>query len=170
MTERIIDADVQAGLEADQTPDAILAFLTVTHPLLPDPIRVVSDVMDYTVDGNLYQGLPFDFNVLTDQDGPPMTELRMQNVDRRIGIALMGLNDRATVTLTLRTSADFDLTVDPRTELPGGSVIYEFERFDLIDVTVTDAEISGRVMLRDFSQEAYPGVRCTQILVPGLFR
>lgn len=167
---RVIDADAKAGLEAPESVDALLAFLTVTHPALPDPIRVVSDVMDYVVGGLTFLGLPFEFGVLTDTEGPPMTELRMQNVDARIGRALLGLNDRAKVTLEIRSSADFDLSQDPREELPGGSVLYRFADFDLIDVTATAGDISGRVMLRDYSQEPWPGQRCTQSRMPGLFR
>lgn len=167
---RTIDADVKAGLEAPESPDALLAFLVVTHPALPDPIRVVSDVMDYVVGGQTYLGLPFEFGILSDVEGPPQTELRIQNVDARIGRALIGLNDRAKVTLTIRSSADFDLSQDPRTEIPGGSDLYQFADFDLIDVTATVTDLSGRVMLRDYSQEPWPGQRCTQSRMPGLFR
>lgn len=167
---RPIDADVKAGLEAPESVDALLAFLMIRHPALSEPIRVVSDVMDYVVDGDRYIGLPFEFGILTDVEGPPQTELRMQNVDLRIGRALLGLNDRAKVTMEIRSSADFDLSLDPREEIPGGSAIYRFADFDLIDVTVTASEISGRVMLRDYSQEPWPGQRCTQSRLPGLFR
>lgn len=167
---RVIDATARAALEAPESVDALLAFLTITHPALPDPIRVVSDVMDYLVGGLSFKGLPFGFGILSDTEGPPMTELRMQNVDQRIGRSLLGLNDRAKVKLEIRTSADFDLSQDPRVEIPGGSVLYEFADFDLIDVTATAADISGRVMLRDYSQEPWPGQRCTQSRMPGLFR
>ena len=167
---RDIGADIKAVIEAPDSVDALLAFLTITHPLLPDPIRVVSDVIDYVVDGQTFKGLPFDFGILSDNEGPPMTELRVQNVDRQIGRALLALNDRAKVALEIRSSADFDLSLDPREELPGGSPLYQFAEFDLIDVTVTASDISGRVMLRDFSQEPWPGRRCTQSRSPGLFR
>lgn len=167
---RVIDADVKASLEAPESVDALLAFLTITHPSLITPIQVVSDVMGYVVGGETFLGLPFEFGILTDTEGPPMTELRMQNVDQRIGRALLGLNDRAKVTLQIRSTADFDLSTDPREEIPGGSVLYEFADFDLIDVTATASDISGRVMLRDYSQEPWPGQRCTQTRMPGLFR
>lgn len=167
---RVIDADVKASLEAPESVDALLAFLTIRHPALNGPIRVVSDVMDYVADGETYTGLPFEFGILTDIEGPPQTELRMQNVDLRIGKALLALNDRAKVTLEIRSTADFDLSLDPREEIPGGAAIYRFADFDLIDVTVTASDISGRVMLRDYSQEPWPGQRCTQSRLPGLFR
>lgn len=167
---RPIDADAKVALEAPESVDALLAFLVVTHPALPTPIRVVSDVMDYVVDGQTYLGLPFKFGILTDVEGQPQTELKMQNVDARIGHALSGLNDRAKVTLTIRSSADFDLSRAPRVEIPGGSALYQFADFDLIDVTGTVSDLSGRVMLRDYSQEPWPGQRCTQSRMPGLFR
>ncbi len=167
---RIIDADAKAALESPESVDALLAFLVVTHPALPEPIRVVSDVMDYVQDSQTFLGLPFDARILSDGEGPSQTELRMQNVDARIGRALLGLNDRAKVTLTIRSSADFDLSQNPRTELPGGAALYQFADFDLIDVTGTVGDLSGRVMLRDFSQEPWPGQRCTQSRMPGLFR
>lgn len=167
---RDIPADVQAGLQAPDSVDALLVFLTVRHPLLPEPIRVVSDVMDYEVGGQVFKGLPFEADLLPDGESAPVTSLRMQNVDGRIGAALLPLDERAEVSLEIRSSADFDLSQDPRVEIGPGSVIYAFSGFDLVDATVTDADVTGRVMLRDFSQEPFPGQRSTQSRCPALFR
>lgn len=166
---RIIPATARAELEAPDSFDAILAFVTISHPLLAAPIRVVSDVLDYVLDGSLYQGLPFGFSMLTDTGGASTAQLTVQNVDRRIGLALLGLNERAKVSLVLLSSADFDLSVVPRAEVPGGAPIYDFAEFDLVDVTCTAGEITVRVMLRDFSQEPFPGQRCTETRFPALF-
>lgn len=170
MTDRVIDATVREGLEAAETPDAILAFLTITHPGLADPIRVVSDVMDYVVDGQTFIGMPFEYALLTDNEAAPQTELRMQNVDRKIGMALRRIKERAKVRLDVRSSADFDLGQDPRVELASGAPIYAFEQFELVDISVDAVEITGRVMLRDYSQESWPGIRATQSRCPALFR
>jgi hypothetical protein len=169
MTDRDIDAVVREGLDAPETPDALLAFLTITHPGLSEPIRVVSDVMDYSVGGQTFIGMPFDYQLLSDSESAPQTQIRMQNVDRRIGLALRQIKDRARLRLEIRSSADFNLSVDPRTEI-GSSTIYAFDSFELVDVTVDAAEITGRVMLRDYSQETWPGLRATQSRCPALFR
>jgi hypothetical protein len=169
MTDRDIDAVVREGLDAPETPDALLAFLTITHPGLSEPIRVVSDVMDYSVWGQTFIGMPFDYQLLSDSESAPQTQIRMQNVDRRIGLALRQIKDRARLRLEIRSSADFNLSVDPRTEI-GSSTIYAFDSFELVDVTVDAAEITGRVMLRDYSQETWPGLRATQSRCPALFR
>jgi hypothetical protein len=169
MNDRVIAANVRAGLEAPETPDALLAFLTITHPGLSVPIRVVSDVMDYSVGGETFIGMPFDYQLLTDSESAPTTQIRMQNVDRRIGQALRQIKDRAKLRLDIRSSADFDLSQDPRTET-SSSTIYAFDQFELVDVSVDAAEITGRVMLRDYAQETWPGLRATQSRCPALFR
>lgn len=168
---RQITPDIRADLLADSSPNALLGFLTITHRNLIDPIRVVSDPVDYIVGGLHFIGCPFDFQMLTDEDEAPTTRIRVQNVDRRIGEALRTVTDRAEMMLEARSTADFDLSIIPREELPGGSsVIYGFRHFDLIDITVTPLEVSGTLMLRDYTQEPWPGKRATQSRTPGLFR
>lgn len=169
MSDRAVTVSVQNAIELAEAPDALIAFLVIEHPSLADPIRVVSDLFDYVVGGLTYVGMPFGYRLLTDDESAPQTQLRIQNVDRRIGKALLSMRDRAVLTLTIRTSADFNLAADPRTEI-ASSVIYGFTRFDLVDVSGDAAEITGRVILRDYSQETWPGIRATQSRCPGLFR
>lgn len=167
---RNIPPEVAADLRAEVSPHALLAFLTVTHPNLADPIRVVSDPLDFVVGGVTYLGCPFEFQLLTDEDAAPTTQIRVQNIDRRIGEALRTLPDRARIELAARSTADFDLSVVPRVAIGEAAPIYAFRHFDLIDVTATALDITGTVMLRDYTQEAYPGKRATQSRCPGLFR
>ncbi|MCB5411322.1 DUF1833 family protein [Pseudogemmobacter faecipullorum] len=170
MTRNITPA-AREDLLAESSPNALLGFLTIRHRNLIEPIRVVSDPIDYIVGGNHFIGCPFDFQLLTDEDRAPQTQIRLQNVDRRIGETLRTITDRATVQLEARSSADFDLYMTPREEKPGGSaVLYGFRHFDLVDVTVTPIEVTGTLMLRDFTQEPWPGKRATQSRTPGLFR
>ena len=167
---RHIPPEVAADLRAETSPHALLGFLTIRHPALSAPIRLVSDPMPFEVDGEIYLACPFEFQLLSDEDAPPTTQLRVQNVDRRIGAALRALPDRAQIALEARSTADFDLSVVPRAPLAAVAPIYAFRHFDLIDVTVTAMDVTGTVMLRDYSQEAYPGKRATQSRCPGLFR
>jgi hypothetical protein len=160
---------VRDDLESVASPHALLAFLTLTHPRLAEPIRVVSDVFDYIWAGETYIGLPFGFQILSDNEGPPSTQIRIQNVDRRIGQALRTVPDRATVRVDVLSSADFDLSVDPRTEVGTPAAIYAFRHFELVDVEVNAVEITGRVFLRDYAQEPW-GRSATQSRCPGLFR
>lgn len=168
--ERPLPAATRAALEQAQAPDALLAFLTIEHPSLSQPIRVVSDVLPYVFGGAQYEGMPFEFQLLAEDETAPTTQLRIQNVDRKIGAALRRATDRATVRIDILSSADFDLTQIPRVELSAATPIYGFRYFELVDVQVDAIEISGRVFLRDYSQEPWPGVLATQSRCPGLFR
>lgn len=167
---RTITTEIQGDLLAQASPHALLGFLTIRHRNLVEPIRIVSDPISYQVGGDLYLGCPFEFLLLTDEDQHPTTRLRVQNVDRRIGEAIRTVSDRATVMLEARSTAEFDLSVRPRVEIGTSSVIYGFRHFELIEVTVTPLEVSGTLMLRDYSQEPWPGKRATQSRCPGLFR
>lgn len=169
MTREATDAQ-RDDLLSQGSPYALLAFLTVRHRNLSAPIRIVSDPMDFIVDGETYIGCPFEVQPVTDEDSHPVTQFRVQNVDRRIGEAIRQVQDRAVVELAVRTTADFDLSVSPREETGSSSEIYGFRHFDLVDVTVTPIEVTGTLMLRDFTQEPYPGKRATQSRCPALYR
>lgn len=157
-------------LEAEQSPHALLAFLTITHPGLDQPIRVVSDVMDYQVDGLLWSGRPFGHRLLSDGEGTARTQLVIQNVDRRIGATLRRATDRAKLRLEIRSSADFDLSVDPRLEVVSNPPIYSFLDLYLINVQADALQIVGDVQGADYSAEPFPGIRATQDRFPGHFR
>lgn len=169
--QRTIPAATAAELERDSSPYALIWFLTITHPAISEPIRVVSDVFDYTLDGDEYIGIPFDAIAVTDNDQQPTAQLRVQNIDRRIGQALESINGRAEVSAVAYSTADFDLSVDPRVATGTPSAVYTFSNFSLSDVEVTAAEVTGRIsLLVDYSQEPWPYIRATQDRFPGLFR
>lgn len=167
---RTIPAATRDQIEQEAAPDAILAFLTVRHDNLVDPIRVVSDVLDYVWSGSRFTGIPFGILAVTDDDSPPYAEIRMQNIDRRIGRALRDAPRGARVEIAALSSADFDLSQVPRVEIGTPAVIYAFHHFELVDVTVTTLDVTGRLVLRDPTQEPWPSTAATKSRAPGIFR
>lgn len=166
-----VDAEAQRlTLEQESSPHALIAFLTIEHPAFADPIRVVSDVMAYQVGGVRYEGIPFGIKQLTDTESGPRTQIVVQNLDRRIGEALRQSQTRAKAELVLRSSADFNLSVDPRTEIAATAPIYAFRHFELVNAEGDVSQLVGDVELADFSVEPWPNVRATQDRLPGLFR
>lgn len=155
-------------LMTEASPHALLAFALIEHPALLAPIRVVSDVVAYQWGGHEWQPVRFGFRILTDDDTPPETRLVVPNVDRRIGQALLSMHGRALVSVWVLSSADFDLSQEPRVPLGGEVPMYAFERYELSDVQGDALQVSGRVMLRDYSQEPW-GLLATQVRCPGLF-
>jgi hypothetical protein len=161
---------VRQDLERSGSAHALLGFLTVTHASLLEPIRLVSDVFDYELEGVTYLGLPFEYKLVTDSDRAPTASLTVQNIDRRIGTVLRNTNTRAQLALKILSSADFDLSREPRVALGATSTIYAFSHFELSDVSANVLEISGTVKLFDPSTEPWPHIRATQTRAPGLYR
>ena len=62
--------------------DVVLQALEITHPDVPDPIRVVNDAVDQVLGGNTYVGLRFQAKLADDAERPPRAELTMDNVGR----------------------------------------------------------------------------------------
>lgn len=169
--ERTIPTDVMAELERDSSPDALIWFLTISHPSLSESIRVVSDIFDYVLDGNTYIGFPFDAIPVTDDDQQPSAQLRVQNIDRRIGHALESLEGRAEIEAAAYSTADFNLNLDPREATGTPTVVYRFANFALTDTEVNAADITGKISLAtDYTQEPWPYIRATQARFRGLFR
>jgi hypothetical protein len=108
--------------------------------------------------------------LVTDSDRAPTASLTVQNIDRRIGTVLRNTNTRAQLALKILSSADFDLTQEPRVALGATSTIYAFSHFELSDVSANILEISGTVKLFDPSTEPWPQIRATQARAPGLYR
>lgn len=168
-----MDRDIpdRASLEDAVSPDALLAFLTIEHPALDEPIRLVSDPIGYVYGGESWTGIVFGYTILDDtEEAVAAAELTLPNVDRQIGQALRAISGEASLTLRIMSSADFDLTVVPRQPIGEPGQIYAFSRYVLKSVTVDAQQVTGQVGLHDYSQEPWPCQSATQAKLPGLFR
>lgn len=169
MTERSLTAAQRADLEAASSSNALLVFLTIRHRRLPEPLRVVSDVFDYAIGGETYISMPFEMRLLNDDEQLPGLELIAPNIDRRLGLAFERVREPAVVDLTVYSSADFDLTQDPRPLSGGATPLYDVARFQVTSADITAAQVRTRVALYDYTVEEWPGIRATQNRFPGLF-
>lgn len=173
MTERTQAPRHAIDQDRSDSPNALIWFLTISHPNLNPPIRVVADYYNYVIGGETYQMAPFEVQPLTDNEQTPSAELRVQNIDRRIGRALETdmAGTRARVSAVAYSSEDFDLSVDPRVPLNEADLpeIYSFQLFELADVRGDALELTGRITLIDLTQEPWPYIRATQDRFPGLF-
>ncbi|MBR9764149.1 MAG: DUF1833 domain-containing protein [Rhodobacteraceae bacterium] len=167
---RDIPDGARQDFEASSASVAYLGFLTITHPNLVEPIRLVSDVFSYIHDGDTYVGLPFEWSLVRDTDGRPEARLTVANTDRRIGQAVQDSDERARLSLKLLASSDFDLSVDPREEIGTAATVYAYAHFELANVEADVLQVSGVVTVFDPSTEPWPSIRATQDRCPGLFR
>lgn len=159
----------RADLLASHSPHALVAFLTIQHGSLGQPLRVVNDGAPYVYGGQRYGAASFGYRLVPDAEQAPRTVLQVQNIDGKIGQALRLTDKGARVELELLSTADFDLSVNPRTEI-GTAEIYEYYRdFVIKSVTVDAVLVEGRLGSKEYTQEPWPKTRATQNSLPGLF-
>jgi uncharacterized protein DUF1833 len=167
---RNISLSFRRTAEAQFNDEVDLCFLTISHPTLLQPVRVVWDTKYFVFGGNTFIGFPFDITLLSDDETPPTARLSIQNVDPRIGDTIRLLQSPPRLKIELLSSADFDLTVDPRTEVGSATVVYSADKLFLINVSVDVMVITGNIVGWDYLQRVWPGPRAMQTIFPGLFR
>lgn len=168
---REISAGLRRALDQPETGEALLIFVSITHPELSVTIRAVSDAVDYVWRGETWYGIPFEIELVSDDDRPPSARIAMQNVDRRIGEAVRGLATPPRLTLDVVAASEFDETASPRVPLSGEpEAEYTAAKLFLADVRGDAGFIEGQMTGWNYVQEIWPGIRATQNRLPGLFR
>ena len=167
---RSIPASAASDLYGSETGEFHLVFLTIEHPDLGTPLRVVSDGKDFVLGGNTYSGFPFEITLLSDTNRPPEARLTIQNVDQRIIRLVRRIVDPPRLSFDVIWSDQFDLTVDPRTEIGTASKMYSAQQCYLTDIEADVEAVSGIIRSWDFTKELYPGEMAVKDSFPGLFR
>lgn len=138
-------------------------LVDIDHSSFVEPFRFVSgnpaEFPTLVSNGETYVTFPFEIVVLGDDDREPEGQLRIQNVDDRIGSTILGLSSES---LTLSIRIVMRETPDV--------VEYEVLNLELVDVVVDAIAISGRVLLRGLATEPCPGRVLTNGISPGFFR
>lgn len=109
---RTVSAAARASMNAQHTSEAWLTRMVIDHPDLAEPIRVIRDNQNHTIDGDLW--VSFDFDVpLPDSvtEEQPRVRLRIQNVDRMIVSTLRALpaDEPPTVTVEVVLASSLDV-------------------------------------------------------------
>lgn len=168
--QRVVPDSVRREIDKQESAEFYPIFLRFQHPSLTEDIRVVSDTEDFMLDGKLYQGFTFDIKLLTDGEGMPSARLSVQNVDRRIGEAVLNSVDSIRLEIQIIAGSEFDLSTFPRTELNNPSPrIYRARQLFLTDVEGNPMLLTGTIRSWDYTQETWPALRATQARFPGLY-
>jgi len=153
-------AAVRARLEAWKSGDVYIVLLTITHEVLSEDIRVANNNEDITSQGYNWIGFPFKIDLPSEDDGPPKGQLAIQNVDRRIGPAILSMRGKGPARLRMQVV----LSADP------DDVWLDYSGYYLRDIRGNAMEISGVIDGWDFGREPWPSRRATQDRFPSLFR
>lgn len=94
---RVHSVSARSALAAQETGEAFLVLLKVTHPELPEPLRVTSDNVETVHGGEAHKPYPFGYRFPEDGDVPRRTELVIDNVARELVPTLRSIQTPPTV-------------------------------------------------------------------------
>lgn len=82
---RTYTSEFKSTLAEVSAPEAPLVLLTINHPELAQPVRVVNDTQDLTSNGNLYVAIPFRCTLPDDFENQlPKARLSVDNVGKEL--------------------------------------------------------------------------------------
>lgn len=156
---RVMSTNAKKALFAAQTGECFLVILTLSHPVLPAPIRVVNNGEPIESRGETYQRFPFEIKMPDEDDqAPGRVTLRICNVDRQIVDAVRSLTgELLTVTMEIVLASSPDV-------VEAGP----FE-FSLRDARYDELVVEGELAYEDILNEPFPAATFTPNTTPGIF-
>lgn len=155
---RSVSTTFKQAVAAQETGEAFLVLLTISHADLAAPIRVSSDAVNTTSRGETYVAFPFDLALPDDnRSSAPRARLTIDNVDRQIVEAMRLIQSPPTVLMEVVLASDPD------------TVEAEFPAFKLRSVEVDILTVRGDLTIELFEDEPYPAGSFVPSAFPGLF-
>lgn len=98
-----VTQNTAAALQRVNDGAGVLTLLSIEHPALSGPVRIVNDTRSVTSNGVVYAALPFAVSLPNDKSKEvPRARLQMDNVGREITAELERLPPGAALQATLR--------------------------------------------------------------------
>ena len=155
---RNVSAELKQAVYAQETTEAFIVLVTLSHPDLETPIRVNSSGQEVISNGDLFVAFPFEV-ILPDNvdDRPPRARLSIDNVSREIVLAIRTISSAPFVTIQI-VMASSPSTIEA-----------EFPDFRLANITYDQLTVEGDLTLEEFIGEPYPARIFSPADFPGLF-
>lgn len=166
---RVIANTFRDSLEASQSSEVVLVFVTITHPTLDGPIYYNSDIRDYVLNGNTFIGAALSIALLSDDTNAPQAKISIPNVDRAIGQAVLGLTTSPRIKMEVYAASDWD-TNSPANPLGTPTVEYSAPLLYLRNVQCDVLGFTADINSFDLTSEPWPSIRSTRDRLPALYR
>lgn len=153
-----ISARAREAMNLTETDEVFLPLLVIESDDLDAPLRVVSNTVNITSNGEEYTAFPFDIDLPPQDDEVTLsTRIRIDNTDLEIMKALRAITDRPKITMSivLATTPD-DLERGPM-------------EFDLESIDYDAAQIEGSLIFDSVLEEPSGAYSFTPQYFPALF-
>jgi len=155
---RSITSVTRQALYAQETGEAFLILLTISHQNLAAPIRVTNDAVATISRGNTFVPYPFEMVLPDDQDNrSPRAKLAIDNIDRQIVSAVRSLPSAPGILIEVVRAAAPDM------------VEAQFVDFKLTNVSYDAYKVEGDLTIEDFTAEPFPAASFSPSFFPGMF-
>jgi hypothetical protein len=143
---------------SQQTEEVFILLIEISHPTLPDDIRVCSGGRNITIGENLYVYYPFDITLPDDiAENVSRAKLIISNISRDLISAIRGMASSPIINVKMVLASDPTVTE------------IAFEGFKLVTVDYNALTITGDISVEDFLTEPVQGDSFVPSQFPGLF-
>jgi len=147
-----------AGILSRYDCDSAIVLISIEHDDIDPAILINNSGESIYHDSNWYQHFPFDIELPDDVQDEPIARLKIANADRRIGIALDSISTPPKIGIKVVSS------VDPE------HVVMSWLFFELRNVSRNAFEVTGDVIIRQYSTEPFPNIRVRKGNFQNLFK
>lgn len=160
MPDRAISISALKGMLAQQTDEVYLECITITHPSLAAPVRIVNNGEDVARTAGTFKAWPFKMQLPNDDDQQiPQVTLSSDMIDTSIGVQVQALRyPMPKVMYEVVTAAALNTVEAGPFDFDAISVKYS--------TTTMDATLGYE---EDLLNEPFPGTICTPNNNPGQF-
>lgn len=145
MTRPSLTSAAVAAMFSQETDEAFLVLITISHPDLSEPMRVTSDSVPTVSRGDTFINYVFGFVLPSDEEGsPPQTQIVIDNVNKIIVDTLRSISTPAQFLIEIVRSSDPD------------TVEVMYDGFEMKTVRGDVFQISGELTIEDIATEPYP--------------
>ena len=140
---RALPSEVFDAMFNSETGAVALVMLTLDHPTLAEPIRVVNDTQSKKSNGNTFIGFPFSIRILGDAEVPRSARISIQNIDSVIVRAVENLETAVSVTIEIALDSDPD------------DIWYTAEGLDLTDIFWDGEKVEGQISRTNYARHQF---------------
>lgn len=150
-------AEFLSTVHRQESGNVLSVLIEIRHPSIATPIRLCDNTEDLTSNGDVFTGYPFELTLFQEDGQTPRANLRVQNVDRRIGDAVKQLTNRPTMDIAVVVADSPD------------DFEFDWIQTELASVNGNVIAVTGEITGVDYTSEPWPYLRATQDALPGLY-
>lgn len=154
---RPLSTNLKKAIRLMTTDEDMHCLLSIGERTLEEPIYIVSDTVNVTSNGQEFIACPFEFSLPQEDEQVPKSQIRLQNVDQRIGMALELIYDPLTIRMQVILRSNPNVV----------EIDYDF--MEMFDISISATFVEASIGVRSLSSTTYPNVKAKKSLFPGLF-